>query len=142
MISTDFKPFYQRKKIDGYRGMMPTLGNRYVVVPEKYRPQVLRELHSGHPGSVRMKGIVKAHEWWPGVNSDIEATVQTGVACQSDRHPPPLVVLHLWPWPTRSWKRIHIDYVEPFLGTMFLIVVDAYSKRLEVIPMQAQLKRP
>ena len=35
---------------------------------------------------------------------------------------------------TGPWERIHIDYAGPFLGTMFL-VVDAYSKGLEVLPM-------
>ena len=30
---------------------------------------------------------------------------------------------------------LHIDFVGPFLGKMFLVVVDAYSKFLEVVPM-------
>ena len=33
------------------------------------------------------------------------------------------------------WQRIHIDYAGPFLGTMFFVTVDAYSKCLEVLPM-------
>ena len=31
------------------------------------------------------------------------------------------------------WQRIHIDYAGPFLGQMFLIVVDAHSKWPEVV---------
>ena len=35
-----------------------------------------------------------------------------------------------------SGQRDHgIDFAGPFLGTMFLIVVDAYSKWTEVVPM-------
>ena len=45
------------------------------------------------------------------------------------------MVLHSWPWPTGPWKRIHIDHPGSFMGTMFLMVVDAYSKWLEVLPM-------
>ena len=33
--------------------------------------------------------------------------------------------------------RIHIDYAGPFLGRMFLIVCDAFSKWIEAIPMKA-----
>ena len=39
-----------------------------------------------------------------------------------------------WKWPAKPWERIHIDFFEK--GKLnFLIVVDAYSKWLEVTPM-------
>ena len=34
-----------------------------VVIPENLQSQVLKELHSSHPGVVRMKGIARAHVW-------------------------------------------------------------------------------
>ncbi|XP_056097641.1 uncharacterized protein K02A2.6-like [Rhinichthys klamathensis goyatoka] len=37
--------------------------------------------------------------------------------------------------PNLPWRRIHIDYAGPWLGRMFLILVDAYSKWLEVYPL-------
>ena len=40
--------------------------------------------------------------------------------------------LHPWEWPQKPWSRLHIDYAGPFLGKMFLVTVDAYSKWLEV----------
>ena len=43
------------------------------------------------------------------------------------------MVLHPWSWPTAPWKRIHVDYAGPFLGNMYLVVVDAHSKWAEVI---------
>ena len=30
---------------------------------------------------------------------------------------------------------MHVDYASPFEGSMFLIVVDAYSKWMEVVPI-------
>ena len=33
---------------------------------------------------------------------------------------------------SHPWERLHIDYAGPFLGKMFLMVVDAHSKWLEV----------
>ena len=33
------------------------------------------------------------------------------------------------------WRRIHIDFTGPFLGKMFLIIYDSYSKWIDTIPM-------
>ena len=46
-----------------------------------------------------------------------------------------MVTLHPWPQATRAWERIHIHYAGPFMSSMFLVVVDAHTKWLEVIPM-------
>ena len=35
------------------------------------------------------------------------------------------------------WKRIHVDFAGPFLGSYFMVVVDAHSKWLEVYPMKS-----
>jgi len=45
---------------------------------------------------------------------------------------PPSSPLQLWRWPTRPWTRLHADFAGPFLGSMFLVVVDAHSKWIEV----------
>ena len=45
----------------------------------------------------------------------------------------PLAPLHPWEWPERPWSRVHIDHAGPFQGKMFLVVVDAHSKWLEVV---------
>ena len=47
----------------------------------------------------------------------------------------PQLVLHPWAWPDSPWKWIHVDFAGPFMGLMFMVVVDAHSKWLEVIPM-------
>ncbi|KAL0161349.1 hypothetical protein M9458_045074, partial [Cirrhinus mrigala] len=33
------------------------------------------------------------------------------------------------------WSHIHVDYVGPFLGKMFLVIVDAHSKWMDIYPM-------
>ena len=42
-----------------------------------------------------------------------------------------------WIWPTRPWQRLHVDFAGPFNGGMFLIVVDANSKWMEVGQMSS-----
>ena len=61
--------------------------------------------------------------------------------CQMNRKNPPKAPLHPWEWPSRPWERIHIDYTGPFLGKMFVVMVDAYSKWLEVHPMNVATSR-
>ena len=106
-----------------------------VVIPKKLRTAVLEELHTGHPGIVRMKSLARLHVWWPGIDKEIEEAVRTCESCQSIRNRPQPVPLHPWAWPTRVWQRIHIDFAGPFQGHTFLVVVDAHSKWVEVIPM-------
>ena len=35
------------------------------------------------------------------------------------------------------WSRLHLDYAGPFLNRVFLVLVDAHSKWLEVVPVSA-----
>ncbi len=41
-------------------------------------------------------------------------------------------LLKSWEWPDRPWSRLQADYAGPFLGKMFLIIVDAHSKWLDI----------
>ena len=68
------------------------------------------------------------------MDNDLEKKAKSCFNCQSTRHRPPTAPRHPWEWPERPWSRLHADYAGPF---MFLIVVDAYSKRLEVIPVSS-----
>ena len=70
-----------------------------------------------------------------GIDQDIERMVDDCQACQEWRRQPPPSPLCTWPWPSGPWERVHVDFAGPFKGSMFLVVVDAYSKWLEVVPM-------
>ncbi|UYV66983.1 K02A2.6-like [Cordylochernes scorpioides] len=37
-----------------------------------------------------------------------------------------------WTWPEKPWHRLHMDLAGPFMGRMFLVIVDAYTKWLEI----------
>ena len=106
---------------------MCVVGTR-VVVPPAGRTRVVEELHEGHPGVSRMKSLARSFVWWPGMDHDLEAKVKSCQHCQITRHSPPPAPLHPWEWPQRPWVRIHVDYAGPFLGKMFLVVIDSHSK--------------
>ena len=65
------------------------------------------------------------------MDRDIEQTMQHCSGCQRMKQDPKLTPIHPWEYPEWPWQRVHID----FAGRMFLIVVDAYSKWLEVLEM-------
>ena len=135
-VSTEMQPYYRRRAELSIEAGCLFWGTR-VIVPLKLRPQVLAELHTSHPGIVRMKGLARAHVWWPGLSESIEQAVFNCDACQENRKQPPTVPLQPWPWPATPWERVHVDYAGPFLEYMFLVIVDSHSKWLEVVPMKS-----
>ncbi len=102
-VGTALKLYFNRRaemSID--RGCL-FLGSR-VVVPAKFQEQVLGELHAGHQGMVKMKGLARLHAWWPGIDKEIEH-------CQATRSLPLAMPLHPWR-PSTPWERIHVDFAE------------------------------
>ena len=51
------------------------------------------------------------------------------------RSAPPTAQNHPWIFPARPWSRIHVDCAGPISGCRYLVVVDAFSKFLEVVKM-------
>ena len=64
-----------------------------MIVPEKLQSAVLEELHTAHPGVVRMKFIARIHVWWPGIDKKIEEMVKGCLPCQRIRNKLPLTSL-------------------------------------------------
>ena len=108
-----------------------------VVVPRPGREALVEELHGGHPGVVCMKALARSYMWWPGISKDLEQRVHSCPQCQQSRNAPPPAPLHPWEWPREPWARLHLDFARPFQGRMFLVLVDAYTKWLEVLPMSS-----
>lgn len=79
-----------------------------------------------------MKALARSYVWWPKIDKDIEAKINVCKECQKTRHMPCKARLHPWEWARAPWSRIHIDFAGPINGCYFLIVIDAYSKWLEV----------
>ena len=103
-----------------------------VIIPTTLRPSIMKELHSSHVGSSRMKELARSYLWWPNLDKDLEELCNSCPECLSQRATPYKAELHPWEWPTQPWHRIHVDYAGPVEGRYFLIIVDAHSKWVDV----------
>ncbi|XP_045120478.1 uncharacterized protein K02A2.6-like [Portunus trituberculatus] len=62
-------------------------------------------------------------------------TDQDPVLSKEAQSPPP-APLHPWEFPPKPWYRVHMDFAGPVLGRMLLVIVDSYSKWIEVHDMK------
>jgi hypothetical protein len=134
--SEEFRPFFTRKNELSVEDHCILWGSR-VIIPPPGREAVIKELHETHPGVSRMKGLARSYVWWPKMDDQIEHCVKSCEECQTNRPLPPEAPMHPWEWPGRAWSRLHVDYAGPFMGNMFLILVDSYSKYMDVYPMNS-----
>ncbi|XP_059201274.1 uncharacterized protein K02A2.6-like [Centropristis striata] len=125
--------FTKRSELSTEQGCV--LWGTRVIVPSKMRKSLLEEIHSGHQGIVKTKALARNFVWWPNLDSDVEQMCKECETCQMEQKRPQHVPLNPWEFPGESWKRLHLDFARPFLNSMFMIVVDAYSKWLEVFRM-------
>ena len=129
----EFQPFYRRSTELSCESGCILWGSR-VVIPPTLRNQVLNELHQVHPDMTRMKALARSYVWWPSMDRTIEERVNACSDCQHNQRMPASTPLHPWEATDKPWTRLHIDYAGPFLGKMFLILVDSYSKWIEAFP--------
>ena len=108
-----------------------------MIVPPQGHTAALEELHETHPGVSKMKALARSYIWWPGMDGEIAEVVKNCPSCQVTRPSPPVAQLHPWEWPSEPWSRLHIDFAGPFMGHMYLVLVDSHSKWLDVQVMQS-----
>ena len=134
--SDDMQPYFNRRNELSTQDGCILWGGR-VVIPHQGRESMLSEIHQGHPGINRMKSLARSYVWWPGLDKDLEKTVFNCQSCQENRKLPAEAPWHPWEYPSRPWSRLHLDFAGPFMNKMFLIIVDAYSKWIDVSVMNS-----
>ena len=123
--------FYSRRYELGTQGDCLMWGSR-VVIPKSLRKEALEILHSIHQGMSRTKQLARSYLWWPGMDRDIEDLINSCSSCQLQSKMPPAAPIHPWHPTQKPWSRIHIDHAGPFMGKLFLVIVDSYSKWVEI----------
>ena len=52
-----------------------------MIIPISERPAIIAEVHTRHPGMTKMKAVARRYLWWPGMDIDMEETVQACERC-------------------------------------------------------------
>ena len=133
-VNIELQPFYTRREEVTVEAGCVLWGTRKII-PSKLRQKLLDELHRDHPGITKMKSVSRSYYWWPKLDWDIESLVKACVECQAVKNTPHVAPAHPWLWPTKPWKRVHLNFTGPFQGAMYLVAVDSHSKWPEVFIM-------
>lgn len=106
--------------------------NDKIFVPSSLRQTVLDWLHVGHFGIEKSKARARELFFWPGMSSDIENKIGGCKICMkfSKRNIKEPLISH--EIPELPFQKIGMDLLD-FGGKPFLIVVDYFSKWLEII---------
>lgn len=104
-------------------------------IPKSLRNSILGELHLGHLGSSKMKNLARSVVYWPNIDKDIENVTKECEACKK-KLPAPSKEWHPWEQASAPWCRIHLDFAT-YKNKLYLLIVDSYSKWLEVYPINS-----
>ena len=94
-------------------------GKCIIVVPQKLRSRILKEIHTSHMKIIKMKVDVRSFVWWPSINKEIE-----NVARSCDTYLSVEYMLHLAHHYTLGLGQINLAACH----IMYLVVVDSHSK--------------
>ncbi len=86
------KPYLTREEFSLMQDCL--MWGQRVIVPPNLRQRVLEDLHTGHPGVVKMKALAHSYIWWPNIDSQIEEKSKTCICCQQNQKSPGPSPLH------------------------------------------------
>lgn len=147
-ISNSLRPFIKFVKlIDGViHHHPPKFPHPRVVVPEHLRANIVEAYHcspitGAHLGPSKIAAKLQERFYWPSLFNDVSAFCDSCETCSSTKHSNALRIGYLHPIiPKFPWHIIGIDVVVELPPsrsgrTQALVVVDYFSKWLEVFPI-------
>ena len=75
-----------------------------------------------------MKQLARSVVYWPHTDKDIEELCRTCTACAEHQNQLSKPANHPWMLPEKPWSRVHVNHAVNFMGTNWLVMIDAYSK--------------
>lgn len=129
-ITEAVRPFWSmRQELHVINGIL--FRNEKIVIPTSLRNDMLLRIHEGHLGIEKCKRRARAVMWWPSMGAQVEQAVRRCGVCQRHRAAQPRQPLSPHAAPQRPWQVLAADLFE-FKGSHYLLVVDYYSKFVEV----------
>ncbi|XP_022818470.1 uncharacterized protein K02A2.6-like [Spodoptera litura] len=107
-----------------------------MVVPLSLQYKVLKQLHSSHMGIVKTKSLARSYVWWPNIDAAVEEMCKQCETCAAEADAPHRAPIQPWPYHTRPWTRLHVDFLGPYKGLTFFVLIDSSSKWIEVFEMK------
>ena len=102
-----------------------------IVIPKMLQHDMLLKIHEGHLGVEKCRARARMAIFWPGINKDIEKTVENCNICQKYRNANPKEPLISSAVPKLPWQIIASDLFV-FEGRDYVLVVDYYSNFPEI----------
>ncbi|XP_037577013.1 uncharacterized protein K02A2.6-like [Dermacentor silvarum] len=100
-----------------------------IVLPAQLHTKAVHLARRGHQGIVKTKQLLREKVWFPGIDSLVNQTVKSCLACQTNtpvHHRDPLPIQEL---PQGPWTELSLDFAGPFPdGKYAMVVVDDFSK--------------
>lgn len=106
-----------------------------VIIPKSMRQMILKKLHEPHFGVTKTIKRAQNSVFWPSICNEIEQEVLRCQICQENSHANQKEPMISHPIPNEPFKKIACDVLE-FKANNYLIVVDFYSKWIEMIKLK------
>lgn len=105
-------------------------GNR-VVIPKDLRKEMLKNVHVGHLGIDKCKLRIRETMFWPNINTQLEDYIKSCQPCLYNKNENRRETMIPHEIPSIPWSKVGTDTFH-FNNEIYLIVVDYYSKYIEV----------
>lgn len=129
------RPFRQFKEELWVKGDGLLMFKNRVVVPAKFRKEILVKLHEGHGGERKTLALARNSVWWPGISHDVKNKIASCSSCVENRPKvqEPLIPTEI---PKGPWQLLAADYFKVG-GSWYLVVADFYSKFVDIKKMKS-----
>lgn len=103
-----------------------------IIIPKKLRYLIINRLHETHLGETKMNAIVSQFYYWPGIRTIVKNIIESCSVCQKFRRSNVSEPLLCHEIPNIPFLKVGADIAE-CAGKIYLIVIDYYSRWLEIV---------
>lgn len=125
------KPYWSfREELNMIDGLV--CRNDSIIIPKKLRNEIISIIHESHMGLERTLAMVRGVLYWPNLTGDIKNLIESCATCLSHKRQNTKEPLEPHEVPTLPWQKVAADFLS-FDQKMYLVVVDYYSKFIEMV---------